>query len=132
MASRSIIYRRRRLRQIIDPRDTDKSRYITITEFNNCCIIRSPSFFLMNIFGKRSNLPLIFSRTSDRKKEKSLVSFTRDHSIICSQTQLDDIAHEQTIICRQLFAGHVVDFRSIKRRENLHRMIMNNLFFFLE
>ena len=83
----------------------------------------------MNIFGKRSNLPLIFSRTSDRKKEKSLVSFTHDQSIICSQTQLDDIAHEQTIICRQLFAGHVVDFRPIKRRENLHRMIMNNFFF---
>ena len=27
----------------------------------------------------------------------------------CSQTQLDDIADEQTIICKQLFAGHVVD-----------------------
>ena len=58
-----------------------------------------------------------------------MVSFTHDQSIICSQTQFDDIAHEQTIICRQLFAGHVVDFRPIKRRENLHRMIMNNLFF---
>ena len=26
--------------------------------------------------------------------------------------QLDDIAHEQTIMCRQLFAGQVVEFRS--------------------
>ena len=34
-----------RLRQIIDPRDTDKSRYFAITEFNNCFIIRSPSLF---------------------------------------------------------------------------------------
>ena len=25
-------------------------------------------------------------------------SFTREHNIICSQIQLDDIAHEQTII----------------------------------
>ena len=82
----------------------------------------------MNIFGKRSNLPLIFSRTSDRKKEKSLVSFTHDQSIICSQTQLDDIAHEQTIICRQLFAGHLVDFRPIKKRKNLHRMIIIFIF----
>ena len=128
MASRSIIYRRRRLRQIIDPRDTDKSRYITIIEFNNCCIIRSPSFFLMNIFGKRSNLPLIFSRTSDRKKEESVVSFTHDHSIICSQTQLDDIAHEHTIISRQLFAGHLVDFRPMKKMKNLHRMIIIFIF----
>ena len=81
----------------------------------------------MNILGKRSDLP--FSRKSDRKKEKSTVSFTHVQNIICSQTQLDGIAHEQTIICRQLFTGHVVDFRPIKRRENLHRMIMNNLFF---
>ena len=45
MVSRSVIYRRRRLRKIIDPRDTDKSRYFAITEFNNCFILRSPSLF---------------------------------------------------------------------------------------
>ena len=34
------------LRQIIhELRDTDKSRYFAITEFNNCFIIRSPSLF---------------------------------------------------------------------------------------
>ena len=44
-ASRSIICRSRRLRQIIYLRDTDKSRYFAITEFNNCFIIRSPSLF---------------------------------------------------------------------------------------
>ena len=38
----------------------------------------------------------------------SVVSFTYKQNIILSQTQLDDIAHEQTIICRQLFASHVV------------------------
>ena len=37
---------------------------------------------------------------------------------ICSKTQLDDIAHEQTITCRQLFAGHVVGFRPMKRKNN--------------
>ena len=30
----------------------------------------------------------------------SVLSFTYEQNIICSQTQLDDIAHEQTIICR--------------------------------
>ena len=55
----------------------------------------------MNILGKRSDLP--FSRKSDRKKEKSTVSFTHVQNIICSQTQLDGIAHEHTIICKQLF-----------------------------
>ena len=30
----------------IDLQDTDKSRYVTITEFNNCFIIRLPSWFV--------------------------------------------------------------------------------------
>ena len=59
----------------------------------------------MNILGKRSDLS--FSRKSDRKKEKSTVSFMHEKNIICSKTQLDHIGHEKTIICRQLFAGHV-------------------------
>ena len=74
----------------------------------------------MNILGKRSDLPK--SRKSDRKKEETTVSFTNVQNIICSQTlsqtELDDIAHEQTIICRQLFAGHVVGSRPMKRKKN--------------
>ena len=66
----------------------------------------------MNILGKRSDLP--FSRKSDRKKEKSTVSFTHEQNIICSQTLLDGIAHEQTIICRP-----------IKRKKNLLRKIIS-------
>ena len=118
MASRSIIIcRSQRLRQIIDLRDTDKSLYFATTEFNNCFFIRSQS-----IFGKRSNLP--FSLKSDRNKEKSVVSFTHEQNIICSQTKLDDIAHEHTTICRHLFAGHVVSSCPIKRKKNLQRMII--------
>ena len=40
--------------------------------------------FLRNIFGKRSDLP--FSLESDRKKDKSVVSFTHEQNITCSQT----------------------------------------------
>ena len=69
----------------------------------------------MNILGKRRDLP--FSHKSDRKKEKSTVSFTHVQNIICSQTQLDGIAHEQTIICRQLFTGHVVGSRPMQERK---------------
>ena len=76
----------------------------------------------MNIFGKRSDLSF-FSRKNDHKKEKSLVSFTHEQIIISSQTRLDGIAHEQTIIFRQLFADHMVGFRPVKRKKNLHRMI---------
>ena len=71
----------------------------------------------MNMLGKRSDLP--FSHKSDHKKEKSTLSFTHVQNIICSQTQLDGIAHEQTIICRQLFAGHMVGSWPIKRKKNL-------------
>ena len=71
----------------------------------------------MNILGKRSDLP--FSRESDGKKEKSTVSFMHVQNIICSQTQLDGIAHEKTIICRQLLAGLVVGSWPMKRKKNL-------------
>ena len=76
----------------------------------------------MDILRKRSDLP--FSRKSDSKKEKSTVSHTHVQNIICSQTQLDGIAHEQTIIFRQLFAGHVMGSRPMKRKKNLLRMII--------
>ena len=69
----------------------------------------------MNIFGKRSELP--FSRKSDRKKEKSTVSFTHVQNIIWTA-----VPQEQTIICRQLFAGHVVGSRPMKRKKKLLRM----------
>ena len=80
----------------------------------------------MNILGKRSDLP--FSHKSDRKKEKSTVSFMHKQNIICSQTQLDGIAHEHTIICRQLFAGQVVGSWLMKRKKNLLRMIITFIF----
>ena len=117
MASRSIICRSRRLRQIIDLRDTDKSRYFAITEFNNCFISRSPSLFsYFNHFltTQGSDLPF-FSRERG--------SVTHEQSIICSKTRLDGTTHEQTIICRQLFAGHVVGSQPMERKKKMHRMI---------
>ena len=51
-----------------------------------------------------------------------MVSFRNEQNIICNQTQLDDIAHKQIIICRLLFAGHVVGFRPMKTKTNLDRM----------
>ena len=59
----------------------------------------------MNIFGKRSDLP--FSRKSDRKKDKSVVSFSHEQNIICSQTlelilQSSDQLHFQFVLVVQL------------------------------
>ena len=47
-----------------------------------------------------------------------MVSFMHEKNIICSQTKLDDVGHEQTIICGQLFAGHVVGFLSMNDKNN--------------
>ena len=52
-----------------------------------------------------------------------MVSFTHEQNSFCSQQKLNDIAHEHTIICRQLFAGQVVGSWPMKRKKHLHRMI---------
>ena len=55
-----------------------------------------------------------------------MVSFMHEENSICSQKQLNDIAHEHTIIYRQLFAGHVVGSRPMKRKSRWRRMRENN------
>ena len=107
MASRSIICRNRRLRQIIDVWDTGKSWHFVITEFNSCFIIRSPSdlpFYMQD----RITCGFVYPWAE--------CYFAATHL----KDQLDYIAQEQTIICRQLFAGHVVGFQPMKRKKNLH------------
>ena len=47
--------------------------------------------------------------------------------IIACKTRSDVTTHEQTIICRQLFAGHVADSRLIERKEETHRMIKRSM-----
>ena len=46
-----------------------------------------------------------------------MVIITHDQNIICSKTYLDGTMYEQTIISRQLFAGHVVGSRPMKRKK---------------
>ena len=61
--------------------------------------------------------------TRRRKAWFHFTHFTQEQNVSYSQTQLDDIAHDQTITCRQLFAGHVVSSCPMKRKKDLHRMI---------
>ena len=120
MASRSVICRDRRMRQIIDERDTGKSWYFAITEYSNCLTIRSPSL----LFHEYLREAFIFTQDRSQKgKKRGLISFTaHEQKIILSQTQFNDIAHEQIIFCWQLFAGHVMGSWQMKRKKNLHRM----------
>ena len=53
-----------------------------------------------------------------------MVLFMHEQNIISSETQFYDVVHKRTIICWQLFAGHVVGFRPMKRKKNLHQMII--------
>ena len=110
------------MRQIIDERDTGKSWYFAITEFSNCLIIRSPSL----LFHEYLREAFIFTQDRSQKgKKRGLISFTaHEQKIILSQTQFNDIAHEQVIFCWQLFAGHVMGSWQTKRKKNLHRMIV--------
>ena len=54
-----------------------------------------------------------------------MVSFTHEQNIICSKTKVDDIEHEKTIICRKLFAGHVVGSQPMKRKKTSFATIDN-------
>ena len=59
------------LRQIFALRDTDKSQYFAISEFNNCFIIQSPSFFYILI--------------TSWQHRKNVVPVTREENVICSR-----------------------------------------------
>lgn len=82
--------------------------------------------FLMKILGKPIDPPL--SRKSYRKKAKSVVSFTNEQTIICSQTQLDDNAYGQTIICRQLFKGHCGGLSANEKEETFASNVKTVIF----
>ena len=74
----------------------------TLVIINNCFIIGSPSLFF-NEYLREAKRSAFFHAITYHAWFRSRIR----QNIICSQTQLDDIAHEQTIICRQLFAGHL-------------------------
>ena len=121
MASRSIICRSRWLRQIIDLRDTDKSQYFAITEFNNCFVIRSPSLFqFLAGSGKRALLAEILL----------VVAIAHEQNIICSkngfrryQAWADN--YLQAVICRSRGGLPAND-----NAGKIHRMIIEFLFQF--
>ena len=97
---------------IIDQRDTDKSRYFARAQFNNYCFIMFNHCSFDQL--KMSNHSLTARGTNLPFSHKSVVSITREENIICSKT----------LICRQLFAGHVVGSEPMKGKEKIHRMKM--------
>ena len=76
---------------------------------NNCFVIWSPFFVstkYVQSLSACSDLPF---------SHKSVVSIMHEQNITCSKT----------LISTQLFADHVVSSRSMKRKEKIHRMIID-------
>ena len=115
----------RALFQIIDLRDTDKSRYYAITEFNNCFIIRSPSFFF-NEYPREAKRSAIFTKERSQEGEKTRFPLRMCRILFAAK-------HSWTALrmSRPLFAGHVVGSRPMKKKKNLLQMIINNYNTFL-
>ena len=87
------------------------------TQFNNCFIIQSPSLFsYFNHSLAAQGSDLLFSLENVVQLRMSGILFT-------AKTRLDGTTHEQTIICSQLFAGHVVGFRPLERKKKMHRRL---------
>ena len=106
-----------------DLRDTDKSRYFAITEFNNCFIIRSPS-----LFSGSEAICHFHARAIARRRKARFplrmcrILFVAKHS----WTVLRMSTITMIIICRQLFAGHVVSSRPMKRMKKNEKFASND------
>ena len=110
MASRSIICRIPRLRQITDLRDT--AGEITIL-----CDNRVQNFFYYSVI----TFVYIFRTFSNNSGGSRICHFSHKSAwlqlrrIFAAKTHLVSISHNQ-IVCRQLFPSHEVVFRPIIRR----------------
>ena len=103
MARRSIF----QIDQIIELRDNDESRYFAITEFNNCLSFDHRSFDQLNM------------------SNNSLPPIHHNHTRAEFRLRMSRILlAAKTLICRQLFAGHVVSSRLMKKKEKIHRIII--------
>ena len=99
------------LRQIIDLCDTDKSWYFVITEFKNYFITWSLLFWSTKVVKSLSD-----------RSGKGCAIFTWECGF--NRAWVEQFICRKTLICRQLFAGHIVGFRPMKTKEKIYRMII--------
>ena len=112
MVSRSIIYRSQRLRQIIDRRDTEKSRYFAITEVNDCFIIRSPSLRFVFVSEKPSARAALQSRVM-----APINWFLSQHNYICRLQIVLTVKRSITLGINKVEEFH--SFQSLSRQVKL-------------
>ena len=63
------------------------------------------------------------------RRRKAWFPLRMSRILFAAKTQLNDIAHKQTIICGQLFVGHVVGSPPVERRKSFYRMIILDVSF---
>ena len=97
-----------------------KSRYFAITEFNNNIVLSFNDQVCLHILITFWQLWEVFCHFS----LENVVLIAHEQNIICSKTRLDGTTHEQTIICGQLFAGHLVGSWPMERTTKMHWMII--------
>ena len=85
-------------------------------------ILWLPSLIFYEFLWEAKRSAIFHARVIARRK--AWFCWCTSRIIICSEIQLDDIAHEGTIICRKLFTDHMVGFRPMKRKKNLHQMMI--------
>ena len=92
-------------------------------------ILRRPNSIIVLSFDPKVSFHILVTSWQLREaishfSLENVVPIMHEQIIICSKTRLDGTTHEQTIICRQLFAGHVVGCRPVEGKKKLDRMIM--------
>ena len=81
--------------QIIDLRDTGKSRYFAITEFNNCFIIGSwPSLFF-NVYFREAKRSAIFHPRVTARRRKAWYRLRMSRILFAAKHNLDPSAYGQ-------------------------------------
>ena len=73
-----------------------------------------------NEYLREAKQSALFTQEGLQEGEKHCFINMHEQNVIGSQTQLNDIVYEQTVISRQLFASHIVDSRPMKRKKNLY------------
>ena len=96
------------MRQIIDLRDTYKSRYFAITKYNNCFKYHLITVLLINSICQITRCLLGEPISHFR---------TRAQFQLCMSMQNIIGSKSLIIICGQLFAGHMVSSRPMKSKE---------------
>ena len=127
---RNLSVARRSAEAIIDLRENDKSRYFYLRLSTSIIVLHSITKLVLQWISSGSWAMSRFRARAIARRRKawfllrmSRILFASKH---LSQTQLDGIAHEQTVICRQQEPlRHVVGSRpAMKRKKKLLQMRM--------